>query len=314
MITEIIEKTMPVLAKKRTVSELGDRSSYVGASDVAGACIRKAVLSKLNPVEHDLSTLIKFERGHLTETILTGCFDEFKKYKYVSQKEVCHPQNSKLKCHIDFMFHNKSLSKIGVAECKSVSGIPDEAYDSWVSQVQFQMGLLKLNYPNSVIKGSIFTIDLNTGKTAEFDGYKPNDILFAMLLQRAGKIQACVETGETRNLPVSDSLLCGFCPYKTDCQLFSGDDDIISNDLKAAVEQYKKIQEKQKFLKKKLDAIKADILPFTGNDYHAKWDGNKISVSVVASKKADTKALKSEYPDIYSVISKTSESVRLRIT
>jgi len=314
MITEIIRETMPVLAKKRTASELGDRSIYIGASDVGGACIRKAVLLKLEPVEYDLSTLIKFERGHLTEMILTECFDEFKKYKYISQKEVCHPQNSKLKCHIDFMFHNKNLSKIGVVECKSVSALPDEAYDSWISQLQFQMGLLKLNYPDSVIKGTIFTIDLNTGKTAEFSGYKPNDILFTTLLRKAGKIQAYVETGDTRNLPVSDSLLCGFCPYKTDCSQFSGDNDTIPDDLKTAVEQYKKIQEKQKELKQKLDAIKADILPFTGNDYHAKWDGNKISVSIVKAKKTDTKALKSEYPDVYSSLLKTSESVRLRIT
>jgi len=313
MIIEIIRETMPVLAKKRTASELGDRATYIGASDVGGACIRKAVLSKLEPVDHDLSTLIKFERGHLTEIILTACFDEFKKYKYVSQKEVIHPQNPKLKCHIDFMFHNKNLSKILVVECKSVSAIPDEPYDSWVSQVQFQMGLLKLNYPDSVIKGSIIAIDLNTGKIAEFSGYKPNDILFATLLQRAGKIQAYVETEDTRNLPVSDSLLCGFCSYKTDCSLFSGSDPI-PDDLKATIGRYKKIQEKQKELKKQIDAIKADILPFTGNDYHAKWDGNKISVSIVKARKADTKALKSEYPDVYSSLLKTSESVRIRIT
>ncbi len=40
--------------------ELGDRSLYVGASDVA-QCPRKVVLSKTEPVAQDLQTLIRFE-------------------------------------------------------------------------------------------------------------------------------------------------------------------------------------------------------------------------------------------------------------
>ena len=44
--------------------ELGDRTEYVGASDV-GQCPRKVVLPKTQPVPYDLQTLIRFERGNL---------------------------------------------------------------------------------------------------------------------------------------------------------------------------------------------------------------------------------------------------------
>ena len=44
--------------------ELGNRTEYVGASDV-GQCPRKVVLSKTQPVPHDSQTLIRFERGNL---------------------------------------------------------------------------------------------------------------------------------------------------------------------------------------------------------------------------------------------------------
>ncbi len=42
--------------------ELGNRSMYVGASDVA-QCPRKAVLSKTHPAAEDLNTLIRYQGG-----------------------------------------------------------------------------------------------------------------------------------------------------------------------------------------------------------------------------------------------------------
>jgi CRISPR-associated exonuclease Cas4 len=48
---------------------LGDRSTYVGASDVGG-CPRRVVLEKKTPPEFDLQTLISFMRWHLVENIM----------------------------------------------------------------------------------------------------------------------------------------------------------------------------------------------------------------------------------------------------
>ena len=50
------------LAKQHTEETLGDRSNYLGASDI-GYCPRKVILEKINPTEHDLATLLRFERG-----------------------------------------------------------------------------------------------------------------------------------------------------------------------------------------------------------------------------------------------------------
>ena len=45
-----------------TQKNLGDRSSYIGSSDIAG-CPRMVILAKTSPENHDLKTLIRFQRG-----------------------------------------------------------------------------------------------------------------------------------------------------------------------------------------------------------------------------------------------------------
>ena len=60
---EFLTKNLRKAVKLDTESSLGDRSTYVGASDVT-SCLRKAYLSKIQPVEHSLEQMIIFERGH----------------------------------------------------------------------------------------------------------------------------------------------------------------------------------------------------------------------------------------------------------
>ena len=58
---------------RRSEDDLGDRSTYIGASDLNSNCIRKTVLEKrnaLNPKKIDFQQGIYYERGHLAEHIL----------------------------------------------------------------------------------------------------------------------------------------------------------------------------------------------------------------------------------------------------
>ena len=106
--------------------ELGDRSTYVGASDLG--CELKGCLEKLRPSQRSFETLVRFKRGELVESIVKEALDN-NKTSHVCQLEATHPKKPHLKAHLDFTFSNQT--EMGVLECKSVSFIPDAPYDGW---------------------------------------------------------------------------------------------------------------------------------------------------------------------------------------
>lgn len=312
MIKDIIDEKLREISKRESLESLGDRTKYVGASDVVG-CPRKVVLTKLNPPELDNETLIRFMRGHLAETILTKCFSETK-YKWMTQAEFIHPDFNYIKAHADFVFYTKDFSKIGIVEQKSVSSIPDDPYPSWVEQLQFQMGLAKLLFPEAEIRGSLFVIDLNSGKYTEFNGYEPNDEIFNNLVEKACAIYEKVQSKETEDVPIETGLLCGYCPFRKNCPAFTGDETEVPEDVQKAVEKYVALTKDGKELDKKKNALKQEIIGYTGNEFHAAFNGYKLSVKEVVSVKADTKVLKAEYPDIYNAVAKKSQFLSFRVT
>ncbi len=310
MIKEIIDTKLQEISKRESLESLGDRSKYVGASDVVG-CPRKIVMAKLNPVDHENDTLIRFMRGHLAETILAKCFAETN-YRWTTQLELVHPQYEFIKAHADFVFHTANFNKIGIVEMKSVSGVPDAPYESWVQQLQFQMGLAKLLYPNAVIKGSVFAIDLNSGKYEEFNGYEPNDIIFNNLVEKAREIFKYVQTRTTVDLPYEIGLLCSFCPFKQTCPAFTGDEQVVSEDVKVMVEKYKSISKSEKELEAQKDALRQEMIEII-NEGVLKFDGNKVSVKNVLRKTLDSKALQTAMPEIYGQFLIEKESVYFRV-
>ena len=70
-LAEILENGLRAYCDNKTKTELGDRSEYIGASDIVG-CPRRVVLDKLNPPKHSMETLVRFERGHLAEDIVAN--------------------------------------------------------------------------------------------------------------------------------------------------------------------------------------------------------------------------------------------------
>jgi hypothetical protein len=54
----------------RPKEELGDRSTYVGASDLG--CELKGCLEKLTPSRKSFETLVRFKRGDLVESIVSA--------------------------------------------------------------------------------------------------------------------------------------------------------------------------------------------------------------------------------------------------
>jgi len=211
---DFIELLRQGLVKLNKSEDLGDRSTYVGSSDVAG-CPRKAVLSKIESPDFELATLIRFSRGHLAENLIVSAIEDTP-YKWEYQKEVIHREKP-FKAHIDFVFNGKNV--LMVLEVKTVSSIPRAPYESWIQQIHFQMGLLQEKYPKKTVRGSVLAIDLNDGQIKLFKDFEYNSMLYEGLLQKASHIWQCVEEIEVQP-QTQTSPLCAWCHYRPECPAY----------------------------------------------------------------------------------------------
>jgi len=180
-----IETNLPKVLAKDTQNSLGDRSKYIGASDI-GSCLRKAYLSKKQKVEYDIAQHIVFERGHLAEGIVEKMLQGT---NYTTQVEVCGKADNgfDIKAHLDFTVNNNKETV--VIEAKSTSIPVDEPYESWIIQIQLQMGLLQKKYPNKQIRGYVIAIDVNSGWYKTFK-VSQNQTLFDIAMNKKRNLES----------------------------------------------------------------------------------------------------------------------------
>lgn len=251
------------LAQQHTEETLGDRRDYLGASDI-GYCPRKVILERVNPTEHDLTTLLRFQRGHLAEDIIANAFTAAGYTNFEQQVEVdISTDDVPMKVHIDFVFTSKSKKIKSVLEIKS-GRIPDGPYSSWESQLYIQMGALKRDFPDYTIKGAVLPIDLADGEVGFFNGYTPQDLLFNGLMERAGSIWSdyqAVLKGEDVQFKTEATPLCGYCHHITTCPKFEAKE---ISDLDSVATVLQEWQDEGKTLKKKIDRQKKKLLSIVG--------------------------------------------------
>jgi hypothetical protein len=280
-------------------AHLGDRSEYVGASDIAG-CPRKAVLSKKNPQEHDAKTLLRFARGHVTEGLLAGIFAAGG-LKFDRETEIPHPDYPFIRSHIDFLF--SSSKRLHVVELKTVDGIPDEPYSSWVDQLHTQMGLLELDRPGLPIGGSILAVDLNAGEWHEFNSYRPNELIFNVMIEKGRHIWSAVNGHvEPKTEP---GILCGYCPQRKDCPAFIGGVVELPAEIESMVDGYHSAIVLKARTERTLRALKGHILSFAGNRFKGTTLDEHLLLNVWEvgpSETVDAKSLKAKFPDVYSQV------------
>ena len=247
------------LAEQHTIETLGDRRDYLGASDV-GYCPRKVILEKIHPGEHDLATLLRFQRGHMAEDIIARAFTAAGYSNFEQQVDVSLPGDVPLKAHIDFVFTSRIHKIKSILEIKSTSIIPDGPYSSWESQLYIQMGALAEQYPEYSIKGAVLTLDLAHGEVAFFNGYTPQGMIFKGLMERAGTIWSdyqamlCEEEVEPKT---EVSPLCGFCDHITTCPRFETEN---VPQLATAVEALQELQLRDKSLQGEIKKIRKHLL------------------------------------------------------
>lgn len=143
----------------RTQATLGDRSKYIGMSDIAKGfgCLRSAVASRVQPgskypdpgeIEYYSESEVKkrfegirpLERGHEQESGLVSAFNALG-YDFVQQLEIrVEHEGVPIHVHLDFtVFHDDYIE---VIESKSNEIIPEVNYVEYEAQVFGQIGLM----------------------------------------------------------------------------------------------------------------------------------------------------------------------------
>lgn len=295
--------------KQESNDSLGDRSKYIGASDVGG-CPFKTIKEKLEKPEHSVEKNIVFQRGHIAEEMVAKMLNGVPYKRQVELKGEI--DNYPLIAHLDFLIKAKTRSVI--VEAKTVKEQIDEPYESWILQVQFQMGLLmnEIQDEDHIIEAYIVAIDVNEGwhKIFKIDF---NDDLFLMALNKANHLVDCLAKGAKPHAIIQN--YCSSCPYTQECPkqgCFATElPDNMKNDLKLIKEH----DAQDKIIKQKKDALKEYMIN-TGLE-KAKIDDENFSVVISCkesvSNRLDTAALKKDHPELTKKYSKESSSFRMTI-
>jgi hypothetical protein len=289
---------------RKSTALLGDRTRYIGSSDVGG-CARKMYLQRKNPTEPDFSTMMRFSRGHVAEILIDNIFEAAGvKHLYDTQVELKHPVYP-LKAHVDFLFYADFDGRphLHIVEVKSVNGIPDEPYPSWIDQLNFQLGLLRIKYQKERLAGSILAIDLNAGQIHQFSGFEPNDALCNCLFTRGLHMLDCLE--EKAEPKPSVSHLCSFCSYRSDCPAMALPQVELPPEIEALANKYVELNDIRYDADREMKSIRDELLEFTGPSFKGRSETIELAASsVAASQVVDGKLLKIRYPDIYPEVLK----------
>lgn len=296
-LTPIFESAVPVMSRKQSES-LGDRSQYIGSSDIAG-CPRKTYLQRQFPIQPGVSTLLKFARGHAAEWLLSKIFDA-SEVPYDTQVEICHP-SVPLRAHVDFVFYEpKGLHAV---EVKSVSGIPDAPFPQWTDQLQYQLGMLRLMYPKGNISGSVLAVDLNAGEVHQFNGYEHDDTMFNYLYHRG--LHLLDVLNEQAEANCSPSHLCGFCPFRSDCPSMNLPKVELPPEIDMIAAKYAEMNVIKAAAEKEMKSIRQQLLDFTGSSFKGRSDRFDLVVSTVADGvTVDANLLKLQHPQVYQEVLK----------
>ncbi len=287
-----------------TKKTLGDRNTYIGASDIGG-CPYKTVMSKRNPPKHSLKQQIIFQRGHLAENLVSKMLDGL---PVVDQFEILGEiDDAQLKAHLDKLI--KSKDRCVIVEVKTVPAPVTSPYERWVMQVQLQMGMM-LQECNHDVEAYILAIDLNSGwlKTfkIEFD-----DALFEVCLTKAKHIEDA-RAGRCEPKALIQNY-CGSCHLKMTCPKQGQFAEELPHDLKLDLDFIKRSKEMAKESKLRENRVKKYLIEMgieSGKDIDT---DTVVSVKKTTSTRLDIEALKIKYPEIYKELSYESPSHRMTV-
>lgn len=305
MLKELIHQFLPVVSAKKTARDLGDRSTYLGASDVP-KCARYVALSKIEPERRDIRLMLHAKRGHYAESVLLDVMDE-SLVPFEHQVELVHPELSFLKIHPDLLLHNGDLienaTRIYVGEQKCPSEVPEVPRDEWIGQLLLQMGVVKSHYPTAEVSGGVIAFDLR-GNIEEWEGFQYNESIYQALGKRAQRIWDGVQGRIEPKAEVS--LTCNFCAFRGDCPAWNRDAVDVPAEVRTYLARIKVLNEQKAAIEAKLDSYKDDVKGFFGP---YRFTGTIEDLTVKHSyqepqQTVDGKLLRAKYPEVFGAVSK----------
>ncbi|PAF52935.1 hypothetical protein BKH42_08670 [Helicobacter sp. 13S00482-2] len=251
-------------------NSLGDRSQYIGASDI-GQCPRKCYLGKINKQVLEERELLAFARGHASEEKFKKSF-EAAKINFDSQLEIRSKKHNWIVIHPDFLLKMKN-EDIAI-ECKDTKTIPEIPYESWVLQLQLQMGVLLENGYN-IKRGMILVTGMLEEKLQAFECFF-DPVLYELALKRAQKVWDALQSNIEPE--AEKSLLCSYCHFQQDCPKMQIKTEMtLPNEFLDKVEKIKSFSATEKIIKSYKQEI-TDFLKST-DVKNARAGDYKVSLS-----------------------------------
>jgi len=296
-VTEYLLESLQQVYSSQAVKGLGDRSKYVGASDL-DKCIRNAVLSKRSQKGLDLKRAMYFMRGHLAELIVLMAL-RAQKVPFQYQPEIVHPNKAHIKAHIDFL--SETDTRIHTLEIKS--GPLRDNTDFWQRQLATQIGIAQETRPRKKATGSILNIDLTAAEIRYFNGFEHDPSKYEECVDRADLIWETMKNGKEDNHAKRD-FLCAWCDHLEGCPAFRGEGYPEFPVLGRDYVDYELAKGEAKSAQQQADFLKDNLLEIL------KGIGRKINVGdwvVWASKRTraggvDWKKLAKEKPSVHKEI------------
>lgn len=141
----LIRQGLQTVSQQTTAAHLGDRSSYVGMSDIGQhwECPRAALARKVLPTADSLERLLTLQRGHWFEAGVGQALASLGLHVLPQLEINWQHQGVPIKAHLDFVLvWGAPLNAIRVLEVKSTDKLPDSPHDSHLLQLHGQIGLL----------------------------------------------------------------------------------------------------------------------------------------------------------------------------
>lgn len=213
-------------------SHLGDRSTYIGASEMDfSKCPQQIIKNKRFPIAPDYKSALRFVKGHAMEDkledALKAAADQFLKaseVEFIREIEYTHATLA-LKAHIDFQTTPNELAKIVGKENISpeieachVVFMEVKSTTQAVSEDQIHSQLGIANSAGIKAVNFCIVIDTGTGDIEVKGPYFHNASRYLDLENRGSYLLGCLE-GRFQPKAIS-GISCSFCHYRDECSAF----------------------------------------------------------------------------------------------
>ncbi|MDD4700914.1 MAG: hypothetical protein PHI96_01715 [Desulfovibrio sp.] len=141
----LIRQGLQAVSQQSTAAHLGDRSTYVGMSDIGQhwECPRAALARKVMPTPNSLERLLTLQRGHWFESGVGQALASLSLHVLPQLEINWQHQGVPIKAHLDFVVvWGAPVNAIRILEVKSTDKLPASPHDSHLLQLHGQLGLL----------------------------------------------------------------------------------------------------------------------------------------------------------------------------